>query len=318
MNGSDTMNPYHTSQHLYYTLDSYLKQQYHSKVFKVSLSGPFSCPNRDGSIGTGGCLFCSDKASGEFAGDRQDSLKTQFEQGKALLHQKWKDAKYIVYFQANTNTYAPLPILQALFEEAILLDPNIVAISIATRPDCLPLEVLEYLALLNQKIPVWIELGLQTIHESTRKAMHIGYPLSTFDEAVWALHERGIAVIAHIINGFPQETKEDMLETARVLNRYPLQGVKIHSLYITRDSDIGKLYNEHPFPLLSLEEYVEIVACQLSLLNPDFVIHRINGDPPLKTLIAPKWATKKFIVMNEIDKYMRKNQLYQGSKKLNS
>ncbi|MFA7127369.1 MAG: TIGR01212 family radical SAM protein, partial [Bacilli bacterium] len=231
------MNPYINQQHYYNTLDSYLKNTYQSKVFKVPLSGPFSCPNRDGTIGVGGCAFCTDKASGEFAGNRQEPLSIQFEKIKTALHQKWKVAKYIVYFQANTNTYAPLYVLKQLFEEAICLDKDIVAISIATRPDCLKDEVIKYLAELNQRIPVWIELGLQTIHETTRQTMRIGYFMDVFSEAVTKLHAHHIDVVVHIINGLPNETKEMMLETARALNQYPLQGIKIHSLYLSTDSD---------------------------------------------------------------------------------
>ncbi len=301
--------------HNYYTLDSYLKQLYHSKVFKVSLSGHFSCPNRDGTIGTGGCLFCTEQGAGEFAGSVHDSLATQFSKGKALLHQKWPNAKYIAYFQANTNTYAPLSTLKSLFEEAITLDPNIVALSIATRPDCLSDEVITYLATLNQQTPVWIELGLQTIHYATREAMHIGYPLSLFDEMVGKLRAHNLQVIVHIINGLPNETKAMMCETVQHLNHLNIQGIKIHALYLTTTSMLGQQYLQAPFSLLSLEDYVDVVSSQLTYLDPRIVVHRLTGDPPRKDTIGLMWVMNKKVVLNEIDKKMRLLNYHQGCKK---
>lgn len=301
-------------QHRYYSLDQYLKNRFQSKVFKVALNGNFSCPNRDGTLSTKGCIFCSESGSGDFAGSIEDSLDIQFYKIKAMMHQKWPDAKYIAYFQANTNTYAPLEKLKTIYEQVIDLDPNIVCLSIATRPDTLSDDILDYLAILNQKIPVWIELGLQTIHEPTAIYINRGYPLSTFHEAMEKLQQRNIETIVHIINGLPNETKDDMLATIEYLNKRNIQGIKIHSLYIQKDTELGNIYLSNPFPLLSLEAYVDIVCEQIALLNPNVIIHRISGDAPRNKLIAPLWSLKKFVVMNEIDKRMRVLDYHQGIK----
>lgn len=305
---------YITNQHRYYTLNYYLLNRFKRKVFKVALNGNFTCPNRDGTISTKGCIFCSEKGSGDFAGDVNEPLATQFNTIRAIIHQKWKDAAYIVYFQANTNTYAPLDRLKKLYEEAINLDENIVAISIATRPDAISDEVINYLGELNKKIPVWIELGLQSIHQKTANFINRGYQLDVFTSTVSKLRQQNLEVIVHIINGLPYETKEMMLETINFLNQCDIQGIKIHSLYILENTILGKIYHTNPFPILSLEEYVDIVTEQLALLRADIVVHRINGDAPKEDLIAPLWSQKKFIVMNEIDKEMKKRDYYQGCK----
>lgn len=301
-----------TPQKKYHTLDFYLKKTYQSKVFKVSLNGDFTCPNRDGTISRHGCIFCSEKGSGDFAGERGKPLTIQFNTIRNIIHHKWPNAKYIAYFQANTNTYGPIEKLKSLYEEAINLDPNIVILSIATRPDCLNDEVIEYLASLNQKIKVWVELGLQTINEQTQKFLNLGYSTKDLVNAVNRLRKYNIDCIAHIINGLPNETFDDMINTAKFLNTLDLQGVKIHSLYIQKNTILSKIYEQNPFKLLTLEEYVDIVVKQLCLLNPSFVIHRINGDPPRDELVAPEWVLKKFVIMNEIDKKMRVDNLYQG------
>lgn len=306
------MEKYINSQHKYYSLDYYLREKFQKKVFKVALNGGFTCPNRDGRLSTKGCIFCSEEGSGEFGGIKTDPLQVQFDKVKAIIHQKWKDALYIVYFQAFTNTYAPTAKLKSLFEEAISLDPNIVGISIATRPDCLSDETIAYLGELNKRIPVWIELGLQTIHEDTALFINRGYPLNRYLFAVKKLNQHGIEIITHIINGLPNETKEMMLETVHFLNTLPIHGIKIHSLFITYNTELGKIYLNNPFKILSLEEYVTIVSEQISILRNDIVIHRLNGDAPQTDLIAPEWSRKKLVVMNEIDKTMRKNNLYQG------
>ncbi len=305
---------YINNQHRYYTLDYYLKQKFNCKVFKVALNGNFSCPNRDGTIGNTGCTFCSPSGSGDFAGKKENSLKNQFNDICNIIHQKWHDAKYIVYFQANTNTYAPLDKLQKLFEEAISLDHNIVGISIATRPDCLPNDVINYLANLNKRIPVWIELGLQTIHEKTSNDIKRGYLLPIFDDAVKRLRNNNIDVIVHIINGLPNENKNMMLETIKYLNNLDIQGIKIHSLFLLKNTILGNEYLKNPFPMLTLDEYVDIVCEQIACLRKDIVIHRISGDAPKDLLIAPLWSLKKFVVMNEIDKEMKKRDYTQGCK----
>lgn len=308
------MQNYIGNQHRYYNLDYYLKDRFQTKVFKVALNGNFTCPNRDGTISNKGCIFCSPEGSGEFAGNRHDSFVKQFHDVKTVIHHKWPNASYIVYFQANTNTYAPLEKLKQIYEEAIHLDSNIVAISIATRPDCLGEEILDYLEELNHYIPVWIELGLQTIDEQTAIFINRGYKLEVFTQAVTNLHRRGIEIIVHIINGLPNETKEMMLNTIRFLNSQKIQGIKIHSLFVLKQTALGNLYEKNPFKMLSLVEYVDIVCEQLALLREDIVVHRLNGDAPRELLIEPQWSIKKLVVMNEIDKEMKKRNYFQGCK----
>jgi radical SAM protein (TIGR01212 family) len=306
---------YFNNQHKYNNLDTYLKAKFNSKVFKVALNGNFTCPNRDGTKGTTGCIFCSESGSGDFAGDPTEDLKTQFNKIKDLMHLKWKEAKYIVYFQANTNTYADIKKLKKLYETAINLDENIVALSIATRCDSISDEALEYLSELNKRIPVWIELGLQTIHPKSMKFLNLGYTLDDFVNAVNKLRSKNIEVIAHIINGIPNETKEMMLETAKFLNTLDIQGLKIHSLFLLKNTILGNYYLSKPFKMLTQDEYVSIVGEQIAHLKQEIIIHRVNGDAPAKDLIEPIWSLKKLVVMNEIDKYMRANNLYQGKKK---
>lgn len=308
------MEEYINEQHRYYTLNYYLKKKFNDKVFKVALNGGFTCPNRDGKISTKGCIFCSPSGSGDFAGNRNDSLEKQFNEVKDVIHKKWPKAKYIAYFQANTNTYGPIEKLRKIFYEAINLHPDIVALSIATRPDCLNDEVIELLDELNKIVPVWIELGLQTIHQNTADFINRGYKLEIFDKAVNDLRNKNIDVIVHIINGLPYETKEMMLETAKYLNRFDIQGVKIHSLFILKNTLLGEIYLKENFKILSLDEYVDITTEQLALFNKNFVIHRINGDAPKDDLIEPIWSLKKLVVMNEIDKAMKNKNYYQGIK----
>ncbi|MFA6827180.1 MAG: TIGR01212 family radical SAM protein [Bacilli bacterium] len=306
------MNKFVTSQHKYNTLSDYLKNKYSSKVFKVSLDGGFTCPNRDGTISDKGCIYCSEKGSGEFAGNRLDSLRKQFEEIKNNILKKWPNSKYIVYFQSFTNTYAPLDKLKKLYEEAIKLDEKIVAISISTRPDCLSNEIIDYLNDLNKRIPVMIELGLQSKHEETNKYINRGYTLDVFTNAVKKLREKNIETIVHIINGLPNETLEDMKDTIKYINTLDIQGLKIHNLYVVKNSRLGKEYLKNPFPMLTLKEYVNIVTEQLAILDPKIIIHRINGDPKKEELIVPTWSLQKFIIMNEIDKEMIRKKYYQG------
>lgn len=303
---------YFNNQHKYNSLDEYLKTKYNSKVFKVALNGNFTCPNRDGTKGKSGCIFCSEQGSGDFAGNPEEDLQLQFNTIKDMMHLKWKEAKYIAYFQANTNTYGDLEKLKTLFETAINLDKNIVAISIATRCDSISDEALEYLGELNTRIPVWVELGLQTIHAKSMKFLNLGYNLEDFNQAVKRLRDKNIDVITHIINGLPFETPEMMLETAKYLNTQDIQGVKIHSLFILKNTILGNYYLSKHFDILSLEEYVKITAEQISILNQSIIIHRVNGDAPATDLIEPIWSKKKLVVMNEIDKYMKEHSLYQG------
>ena len=308
------MKEYVTNQHRYYNVDFYYKDKYKSKVFKVALNGNFTCPNRDGKLSTKGCTFCSDLGSGDFAGDKNHSLQMQFKTVKDMMLLKWNNAKYIAYFQANTNTYAPISKLKDLFEQALLLDKDIVCLDIATRPDCISEETLNYLADLNTRTDVVVELGLQTMHDTTAEAINRGYKLDVFVEAVKRLRSKNIEVIVHIINGLPKETKEMMIETVKFLNNLDIQGIKIHSLYILKGSIIEKQFNNKEFEMLSLSEYVDIVCEQLAHLRDDIVIHRINGDAPRNLLVEPRWSLKKLVVMNEIDKEMKKRNYYQGSK----
>lgn len=300
------------SQHKYHTLTDYLKKRFNRKIFKVALNGNFTCPNRDGKISSKGCIFCSPSGSGDFAGNKEDSLETQFQEVSSIIHHKWPDAGYIVYFQANTNTYKPLEQLKKIFENAITLHKDIVAISIATRPDCLETDVLDYLYDLNKRIPVWIELGLQTINEDTATFINRGYKLEVFDNAVKELRKRNIETIVHIINGLPYETEADMLNTVKHLNKLDIQGIKIHSLFILKNTPLEDIYLKEKFNVMSLEDYVRITSLQISLLRKEIVIHRINGDAPKDLLIEPSWSLKKLVVMNEIDKYMKENNLYQS------
>lgn len=308
------MKDYINNQHRYYTLDYYYKNKYNSKVFKVALNGNFTCPNRDGKISTLGCIFCSENGSGDFAGDKELPLKEQFEQVKAILLKKWPKAKYIPYFQANTNTYGPISKLKALFNEAVTLDNDIVSISIATRPDCLSNETIEFLNELNQIKPVTIELGLQTIHDSTAKVINRGYNLNVFEDAVKRLNKYNIEIVVHIINGLPFETKDMMLDTVKYLNNLNIHGIKIHSLFILKNTKLAEMFLNNEFNILTMDEYVDTTVEQLAIIRDDIVIHRINGDAPRDLLIEPQWSLKKLVVMNEIDKKMKERNYYQGCK----
>lgn len=297
----------------YNTLTNYYQYRYGKKVFKIALNGGFTCPNIDGTVASGGCTFCSFMGSGDFAGDKHDSLKDQFEMQKIMMSQKWHDGLYIAYFQANTNTHAPLPRLKALFEEAITLDPHIVLLSIGTRPDALPKDVLDYLGELNQRMPVQVELGLQTIHQETSDLINRAHDLKCFDEAVYELRKRGIEVVVHIINGLPYETKDMMIDTVKHINKLDVQGIKIHMLHLMQKTKMGHDYLKNPWHLLTLEEYVDITVNQILWLRKDIIIHRLTGDAPSSMLIAPTWTKKKFVVTNEIDKKLRALGLYQGA-----
>ena len=295
----------------YYTLDYYYKQKFGCKVFKVSLNAGFSCPNIDGTIGTGGCIYCSNSGSGEFAGNKSDDLVKQFNDVKKILHKKWPKAKYIGYFQAHTNTYADVNILKEKYE-AILKLENVVGLSIATRPDAISDECLEYLINLNKKTFLTIELGLQTIHENTSKLINRCHTLECFDACVKKLRKNDINVVVHIINGLPYETKDMMIDTVKHLNKLNIQGIKIHMLHILKNTKLEKMYKETPFKILSKEEYVNIVCDQLENIKPDIVVNRITGDPKIDDLIEPSWLTKKFEVMNDIDKEFVRRDTYQG------
>jgi len=294
----------------YHTLNYYFKQKYGKKTFKVSLNGNFSCPNK---INGKGCIFCSRLGSGDFAGNKEKDLITQFNEVKKIMEQKWPDSYYIGYFQANTNTFAPVNELKEKYETILAMD-NVVGLNIATRSDAISKECYEYLSELNERTNLIVELGLQSIHEKTLKFINRGHDLENFEKAVKELQKRNIETIVHIINGLPGETKEDMLETVKYLNNLNIDGIKIHMLHIIEDTNLADYYKEHPFHILTKEEYIDIVISQLELLNPEIVIHRITGDPKKEDLIEPSWLLKKFCVLNDIDKEMVKRNTYQGAK----
>ena len=304
---------YSNTNKRYHTLDYYYKNKFNSKVFKVSLNAGFSCPNIDGTVGYGGCIYCSKTGSGEFAGNKEEDIKKQFSNIKDMMLKKWPNAKYIGYFQARTNTYAPVEKLRALYE-TILKEDNVVGLNIATRPDSITDECLDYLTELNKKTYLTIELGLQTTNEKTSKLINRCHTLECFETMVKKLRERNIDIVVHIINGLPYETKEDMLNTVKYLNDLDIQGIKIHMLSILKNTPIEKLYQKENIKILTKDEYIDIVINQLELLRPEIVIHRITGDPKLDDLVEPNWLIKKFCVLNDIDKEMVKRDSYQGKK----
>ena len=307
------MFKYSNNNKRYHTLDYFYKNKFNCKVFKVSLNANFSCPNIDGTVGYGGCIYCSKSGSGEFAGNKKDNIVKQFYDIKEMMLKKWPKAKYIGYFQARTNTYAPVEKLKELYE-TILEQENVIGLNIATRPDSISDECLNYLSDLNKKTYLTIELGLQTTNEKTSKLINRCHSLQCFEDMVKKLREKNINVVVHIINGLPYETKEDMLKTVKYLNKLDIQGIKIHMLSIVKDTPLEKMYQNEKFHILTKEEYIDIVVDQLELLRPEIVIHRITGDPKIDDLIEPKWLTKKFCVLNDIDKEMVKRDTYQGKK----
>ena len=304
---------YSDSNKRYHTLDYFYKHKFNSKVFKVSLNAGFSCPNIDGTVGFGGCIYCSKQGSGEFAGNKNDNLIKQFHDIKDIISKKWPNSLYIGYFQANTNTYAEVNVLKEKYESILRLE-NVVGLNIATRPDAITDECLNYLGELNKKTYLTIELGLQTIHDDTSKLINRCHTLDCFTNMVKKLREKNINVVVHIINGLPFETKEMMIETVQFLNNLDIQGIKIHMLSVLKDTSLEKLYQKTNFHILNREEYVDIVCDQLEYLRPEIVINRITGDPKADDLIEPNWLIKKFCVLNEIDKEMKKRNSYQGKK----
>lgn len=302
-------------QKRYHSLDYELKKQFGQKVYRLSLNGGMTCPNRDGRIDTRGCIFCSEGGSGDFAANGLLSITDQIEAAKKLVFSKIKNpeqAKYIAYFQAYTNTYAPIPYLRRIFSEAID-HSDIAVLSIATRPDCIDEEVLSLLCELKEKKPVWIELGLQTMHESTANLIRRGYPLSVFENCVKRLHDNGIPIIVHTILGLPKETKNDMLKTIKYISELPVQGVKLQLLHILSSTDLGTYYLQGKYQdVLTLEEYIDILIACLELLPGDMVIHRLTGDGPKKLLLAPSWSSNKKNVLNTLHKRMKELDTYQG------
>lgn len=314
---SSSLTPVRWGERRYYALDYYLKETYHEKMYKLSLNGGCTCPNRDGTCGTNGCIFCSEGGSGDFAPEAGLSIKEQLAAGKGQVSQKYHGNSYIAYFQAFTNTYAPVSHLRAMFTEAIA-DPEVKILSIATRPDCLSPEVLALLAELNQQKPVWIELGLQTIHETTARFIRRGYELSVFEEAVRQLREINITVIVHVILFLPGESEADMLKTITYLNTMPVQGIKLQLLHILENTDLADVYRKTPFPVPNMETYFKVLGKCICHLRPDIVIHRLTGDGPKSLLIAPLWTGNKRLVLNALRKYFSEENIWQGKKYITS
>lgn len=295
----------------YYSLHAMLQERFHEKVYKLSLNGGMTCPNRDGTLGTRGCIFCSAGGSGDFAADRLLSVTRQIEQQKALIAKKRPVHKFIAYFQAYTNTYAPVPYLEKLFREAIC-HPDIVALSIGTRPDCLGDDVLDLLDRLNRIKPVWVELGLQTIHEDTARYIRRGYALDCFEKAVKDLRARSLEVIVHTILGLPGEDRERTLQTIRYLNGQPIQGIKLQLLHVLKGTDLALDYERGLFETLTMESYLTLLIACLERLSPDIVVHRLTGDGPKDLLIAPVWSSAKRTVLNELHRRMKLENTWQG------
>ena len=301
----------------YYSLDYYLKETFGTKVYKLALDGGMTCPNRDGTIGTGGCIFCSEGGSGDFAAKRDVSVRAQVDAAKLRVSSKISvDGSFIAYFQSYTNTYAPLAYLEQIFSEAISL-PEICALSIGTRPDCLPDETIELLSRLNQEKPVWVELGLQTIHEKTAEFIRRGYKLSVFEDAYHRLKAAGLSVIVHVILGLPGESKEDILDTIQYLASLEhdgkhIDGIKLQLLHVLKGTDLNDIYLSGAFKTMELEEYLELVADCIQLLPQDIVIHRISGDGPKSILTAPLWSGNKRLVLNSMTKYLKEHEVWQG------
>ena len=286
------------------TLNEYLREKYGKKLYKISINAGFTCPNRDGTLGNRGCIFCSGSGSGDFAENPLLSISEQIELGKKRVEKKLpkEDYGYIAYFQAFTNTYAPVSRLREVYMEAVK-NPEIEIISIATRPDCLGNDVLDLLSEINAIKPVWVELGLQTIHEKTAEYIRRGYPLSVYDEAVKKLKTRGIETIVHVIIGLPGETRKDMIETVKYVGDSGVEGIKLQLLHVLKGTDLEKDYLEGRFECLSLDEYVEIIREALEVLPEDIVIHRMTGDGDKKILVAPLWSGDKKKVLNMLNKY---------------
>jgi len=295
----------------YHSLNYFLREKFGEKVFKISLDGGFSCPNRDGTISEGGCLFCSESGSGDFAGNREFPIHRQFQDIKTMMAKKWKTGKYIAYFQAYTNTYAPVAILKKKYEEA-LKEEGVVALAIATRPDCLEADVLYLLDEINKKYYVWVELGLQTSNAQVAKKINRGYELDIFEAAIEGLKKRNIDFVVHSIFGLPGEKKEDMLKTVDYIAHSGAQGVKFHLLHLMKDTPLVKLYENGELEFLSQEDYIKLLCKSVEMLPENMVIHRLTGDAPRELLIGPMWSLKKWEVLNAIDKAMVDNDVYQG------
>ena len=303
--------PYTIDDKRYHTWNYHLRQTFGHKVFKVALDAGFDCPNRDGTVAYGGCTFCSAAGSGDFAGNRVESLETQFNDIKNKMHAKWKNGKYMAYFQAFTNTHAPVHVLRDRFE-TVLKQEGVVGLSIATRPDCLPDDVVEYLAELNKRTYLWVELGLQTVHERTALLINRAHEYPSYVEGVNKLRKHGIRVCTHIINGLPLETTDMMMETAKEVAKLDVQGIKLHLLHLLKGTPLVKQYKKGMLEFLTFNDYVQLVCDQLEILPQEMIIHRITGDGPIDLMIGPMWSVNKWEVLNAIDAELKRRNSWQG------
>lgn len=296
----------------YYSLDYFFRKKFGEKIIKITLNGGFTCPNRDGKVALGGCTFCSNEGSGEFAGNKLKSITEQFEEQKIIMRKKWKSNKYIAYFQAYTNTYAPIARLKKLYDEA-LNQSGVVGLSIGTRPDCLSDEILNLLCEYNKKTFLMVELGLQSSKEETGILINRGHDVKCFEDGVKKLREKNIYVVSHVIFGLPNETKDDMINTVKFINKLDIQGVKYHLLYIIKNTTLFEQYKKDPsIYKLTKKDYIEILGEAICLTNPEIVIHRITGDAKREDIIEPMWSIKKWELLNEIHKYLKERNIYQG------
>ena len=288
----------------YHTYNYYLKNKYHQKVAKVALNADFTCPNRDGSKGYGGCIFCSSSGSGDYAGNVHDHLEKQFQTISQIMKRKWPECAYIAYFQANTNTYGPLDKIKKMIQP-FLEKEDVKGIALATRPDCLSEEIIRYLSEVNQTKDVYIELGLQTIHDETSRLINRGHTYQEFLDGLALCRQYNLEVCVHIINGLPFETKEMMIETAKTLGQLDIQALKIHMLFVVKNTKLQQMYENHEFEMLTRQEYIDIVVEQLRYINPEIILERLTGDGKIDDLIAPMWSIKKVTILNDIDKQMK-------------
>ena len=295
----------------YHTFNEHLRERFGGKIFKVSLDAGFTCPNRDGTLGRGGCVYCSERGSGDFAGDQGLSIHNQFIEVTDRMKKKWPNAKYIAYFQAYTNTYASVAVLKEKYEEAVLQE-GVVALAIATRPDCLDDDVLDLIEEYSNRVYTWVELGLQTSSDKSAKIINRGYKLVKFEEALIQLNKRNIDVVVHTIFGLPGESSSDMLKTIDYVSHKDIKGIKLHLLHLMENTPMVEIYKQKKLRFLTQEEYVDIICKTISMLPPDMVIHRLTGDSPRKLLIGPKWSLKKWEVLNAIDNKLKELDLYQG------
>ena len=293
------------------SLNAYLKERFGEKIYKIALNGGMTCPNRDGKVGTGGCIFCSRGGSGEYAADKTLSVFDQIEAGKRAVEKKIKNGRYIAYFQAFTNTYAPTEYLERIFTEAIS-HPDVAVLSIATRPDCLPPDVIDLLKRLNKIKPVWVELGLQTIHETTAAYIGRGYPLSCFEKALADLKKAGIEVVVHTILGLPGETPEMVFQTMDYLSGTGIQGIKLQLLHVLKNTRLEDIYRAGEYTPLTMPEYIDLVIGCIERLDPKIVIHRITGDSPHGMLVAPLWSEQKWTVLKTINDTIEERHTFQG------